>query len=467
MVKDNQKFFNRMHLLLDALVIFLSYLSAWYIKFRSGLLENEHGVLPFKVYMWALIYVIPSYILLYSATHLYTSKRVQRIRVEFSNIIKANVLGLLGFLTILYITKQNDFSRTMLFIFFILNIVYAMAFRGLVYMVLFSFRRQGYNVKHMLLIGYSNSAKGYIDRILSYKEWGYEIHGILDDYCHIGSHYKGIEVLGKIDDLEEFLDNNNFDEIVITLKIEEYSRLREIVNKCEKSGVHTQFVPDYNNIIPTKPYTEDLMGLPVINIRYVPLSNTFNSLIKRFFDIVLSFLGIIVTMPIMIVVSTIIKSTSNGPLIYKQERVGLHNKPFLMYKFRSMEVQNEKDEKKAWTTKNDPRVTKIGKFIRKTSIDELPQLFNILKGDMSIVGPRPERPFFVEKFKEEIPRYMVKHQVRPGLTGWAQINGFRGDTSIMKRIECDLYYIENWSLELDFKIMFLTIFKGMINKNAY
>ena len=220
-------------------------------------------------------------------------------------------------------------------------------------------------------------------------------------------------------------------------------------------------------MIPTKPYTEDLMGLPVINIRYVPLTNTGNSLVKRVMDIVGSLVGIILTSPIMLVCAVLVKLTSPGPVIFKQERVGLHNKPFYMYKFRSMELQKETDEKKAWTVRNDPRVTGVGKFMRRTSIDELPQLFNILKGDMSLVGPRPERPLFVEKFKEEIPRYMVKHQVRPGLTGWAQVNGLRGDTSIRKRIEYDIYYIENWSLWFDIKIIIMTFFTGFINKNAY
>ena len=245
------------------------------------------------------------------------------------------------------------------------------------------------------------------------------------------------------------------------------ARLEEIVAMCEKSGVHTQFVPDYHNIIPTKPYTEDLQGLPVINIRYVPLNNTFLAAIKRGVDIIGALVAIVLFSPVMLFSCLAIKLTSPGPLIYRQTRVGLHNKLFEMYKFRSMEVQPEETEKKAWTVKNDPRVTGYGKFMRHTSIDELPQLFNILKGDMSLVGPRPERPFFVEKFREEIPRYMVKHQVRPGLTGWAQVNGYRGDTSIRKRIDCDLYYIENWTLGLDFKILFLTFFKGFVNKNAY
>lgn len=207
-------------------------------------------------------------------------------------------------------------------------------------------------------------------------------------------------------------------------------------------------------------------GLPVINIRKNPLSNVMSRFIKRFADIVGALLCLLVFAVPMLLVALLIKLTSDGPVIFSQVRVGLHNREFKMYKFRSMVVQNASEEQKAWTKKNDSRVTGIGKFIRKTSLDELPQLFNVLKGDMSLIGPRPERPQFVEKFKEEIPRYMVKHQVRPGMTGWAQVNGYRGDTSIRRRIECDVYYIENWSVGLDILILFLTVFKGFINKNA-
>ena len=236
---------------------------------------------------------------------------------------------------------------------------------------------------------------------------------------------------------------------------------------CEKSGVHTKFIPDYNSLIPGKPYMEDLMGLPVINIRYVPLSNTLSALAKRCVDIAGSFFGLILISPLLLVVALLVKATSKGPVIFKQERVGLHNKTFMMYKFRTMRQQQPGEEKKGWTVKGDPRITRVGAFLRRTSLDELPQLFNVLLGDMSLVGPRPERPQFVEKFREEIPRYMIKHQVRPGMTGWAQINGYRGDTSIRKRIEYDIYYIENWSMAFDIKILFLTFFKGFINENAY
>ena len=328
-------------------------------------------------------------------------------------------------------------------------------------------RRKGFNLKHVLVVGYSRAAEAYIDRIQWNPQWGYSVVGILDDHMRKDTLYKGVKVLGGIDELHEILHQNGLDEIAVALSLKDYERLEEIVGVCEKSGVHTKFVPDYNSLIPSRPYTEDMMGLPVINIRYVPLSNAGNAFLKRVMDVAGSIFGIIITSPILLIIAVLIKITSPGPIIFKQERVGLHNKSFYMYKFRSMELQPEEDEKKAWTVKNDPRVTPIGKFIRRTSIDELPQLFNILKGDMSLVGPRPERPLFVEKFKEEIPRYMIKHQVRPGLTGWAQVNGYRGDTSILKRIEYDLYYIENWTVGLDVKIILLTFITGFVNKNAY
>ena len=281
----------------------------------------------------------------------------------------------------------------------------------------------------------------------------------------MGTEYRGIRVCGTISELESSLAGNDFDEIAVTLPLHLYEHLKPVVSICEKSGVHTKFIPDYQNVLPTIPYTEDLEGLPVINIRRLPLNAPFNAFIKRTGDILGSFVLIVLFSPFALITAIAVKLSSPGPVFYYQERVGLHNKVFRMYKFRSMRVQTEEEEKKGWTTKNDPRVTPVGRIIRKLNIDETPQFFNILKGDMSLVGPRPERPQFVEKFREEIPRYMIKHQVRPGLTGWAQVNGYRGDTSISKRIEYDLYYIENWTPGLDIKILIETLFKGF--KNAY
>lgn len=472
MIKDNQKYLNRLHVVVDALVTAVSYVLAWWLMFGSRFADKGIGVLDMGTYFTALYFVVPGYLILYYWCRLYTPKRVQRTENEILNIIKANVVGIILVLAALNLAQSvnrdlQHFSRSMLILFAGLNTVDGILVRALIRRILHLFRKKGYNQKHILLVGYSRAAEAYIDRIIANPQWGYTVRGILDDNVPRGAVYKGVKVMGSIDNLLYILPENKLDEIAVTLSLSDYDRLEEIVNLCEKSGVHTKFIPDYNSLIPGKPYTEDLGGLPVINIRYVPLSNTVNAVVKRMVDIAGSFLGLVVTSPLLLTVAVLIRATSKGPIIFRQERIGQHNRPFQMYKFRTMYVQDVKEEKKGWTTKDDPRVTKIGRFLRRTSIDELPQLFNILIGDMSLVGPRPERPQYVEKFKEEIPRYMVKHQVRPGLTGWAQINGYRGDTSIRKRIEYDIYYIENWSLEFDIKIMFLTIFKGFINENAY
>lgn len=463
---------NRLHIALDVLVMAVSYALAWLGLYVGNLLFTpDRGLLPPRYYFALLVVIVPLYLVLYTVFHLYEPKRIQQRRYEFANILKANLIGLLIITMVLFLLNNNlyyqEYSRRMVYYFFVVNVVLETAERNGIRLILRTMRTKGYNQKHVLLLGYSRTAEGFIDRVQLNPEWGYHIWGILDDNREAGTEYKGVRVIGDTSQLESILELNTLDEIAITLSLAEYAKLEAVVAACEKSGVHTKFIPDYNNVLPTRPYTEDLQGLPVINIRHVPLNSAFNRMIKRMVDIVGSLVGIVVFSPVMLVTAVIIKITSPGPLIFKQERVGLHNRPFQMYKFRSMTVQQPDDERDKWTTPQDPRVTPFGHFIRKCSFDELPQFFNVLRGDMSLVGPRPERPLFVERFKEEIPRYMIKHQVRPGMTGWAQINGYRGDTSITKRIEHDLYYIENWTLGLDFKIIFLTFFKGFINKNAY
>ena len=469
MIKDNQKVFNRLHLLVDAVVVAFSYLLAWYIKFCTTFADTEPGAgaLDMGTYFSFLYFVVPEYIILYYFFNMYAPKRGTRRKYELEGILKANTVGIVLFIVVLYMIKQQHFSRFMMGAFFVINIVLTTISRTLIRNTLLYFRKKGYNLKYILLIGYSRAAEEYITRINANPQWGYVVRGILDDRIPSGTMYKGVKVVGRIENIRYILPENKLDEIAITLALKDYDHLESIVDLCEKSGVHTKFIPDYNSLFPSRPYTEDLMGLPVINIRYVPLTNTLNRVAKRAVDIIGSSLGIVISSPIMVAAALAIKFTSRGPVIFKQERVGLHNRTFKMYKFRTMEMQRPSAEESAWTVKDDPRVTGVGKFLRRTSLDELPQLFNILVGEMSLVGPRPERPQFVEKFKEEIPRYMIKHQVRPGLTGWAQINGYRGDTSIRKRIEYDLFYIENWTMSFDIKIMFLTLFKGFINKNAY
>ena len=474
MIKSNQSKFNFIHIVLDAVVTALSYILAFHVVIGSHVrTDGVQVALPAEVYFRALIVIVPVYIILYGIFNLYTPKRIQSRRRELANICKANIIGLMLITFILFAGRNlpgigpylRNFSTRMIVAFFAFNIVLETAFRNSLRIALNRIRSKGFNQKHILLVGFSGAADGFIERVRQNPEWGYHIYGILDDDLEKGSMYKGVKVLGELTELRGILAENNLDEIAVTLPLEKYEYLKPVVNVCEKSGVHTKFIPDYLNIIPTTPYMEDLEGLPVINIRHVPLTQPFNMIVKRAVDIAGALAALLIFSIPMLVIAVIIKCTSKGPVIFKQERVGLHNKPFQMYKFRSMYQQKPDEELTKWTTKGDPRITPIGHFIRRTNLDETPQLWNVLKGDMSMVGPRPERPQFVEKFKEEIPRYMIKHQVRPGMTGWAQVNGYRGDTSIQKRIEYDLYYIENWTLGLDIKILFMTLFKGF--KNAY
>lgn len=466
---------NLFRILIDAIIIVCSFYAAYDLRFNDNSVLIVHEIIDEPVgiygsrmdYLQILFCLIPCYLLSYYMFHLYDPKRVHSRKSEIFNLFKANIVGILYCVAFLFFYRNQDYARLFIIIFVTSNFILGSIVRFTITTLLRKIRKKGLNQKHVLLVGFSRTAEGYIDRLLAHPEWGFAIHGILDNFRPLGHSYRDIHVIGKIDQLEQMLTENDYDEVVITLGLDHYDKLERIVAITEKFGIHTKFIPDYNNIIPTRPYTEDLDGLPVIHVRTVPLFVSFNRFIKRIFDIVGSILLIILFSIPMLIVAILVKTTSKGPLIFKQERVGLHNKPFKMYKFRSMAIQDSSKEKQAWTVQNDPRVTPVGRFIRKTSLDELPQFFNVLKGDMSLVGPRPERPFFVEKFKEEIPRYMIKHQVRPGITGWAQVNGYRGDTSIRLRIDCDLYYIENWTFGLDIKILFLTIFKGFVNKNAY
>ena len=432
---------------MDAGIIGAAYFFSWYLRFKSGFFVQDVGVLPAKTYFSALFLIIPGYLLLYSIFQLYMPRRVKSYRKELMDIIRANGIGFMIFILVLYFIKQEHFSRQMLCIFFFINISLEFASRYLIRTILWKMRKQGLNQKHILMIGESQMAEQYMDRLRENPKWGYQV------FAHLKDEEK----------LERILEGNELDEVVIALRAEDYGKLERIVDVCEKAGVHTKMIPDFGNVISTRPYIEDVQGIPVIHVRRVPLNIMRNRAAKRAVDLIGATVAIILFSPVMLLTVLVVALTEEGSVIYRQERVGLHNQVFYMYKFRSMIMQDEEKEKAEWSTRNDPRITPVGKLIRRTSVDELPQLFNVLKGEMSLVGPRPERPQFVQKFRDEIPRYMVKHQVRPGMTGWAQINGYRGNTSIEKRIEYDLYYIENWTMVFDMKILILTIFKGFFD----
>ena len=464
MIKENQKYLNRSQIILDLSLIAISMAFSYWARFvlldgRVSLEQEE----MLRVVGWTILV----YAVSYYSNGLYKPKRKESLFKECIDVVQAHGLGIIFMMVGLYIFKFGEFSRGQLVIFFVANLVLMLLERMAVRGVLRHFRRQGYNLRHCLVVGANQISDDFISRVEKNKHWGYRIEGILDNWIYQSKEYRGYPVLGHIDSLVDVLTTRYYDMVIIALTSEDAEELGYVLSQCEKAGVKSCIIPYYYQYVPTQPYIDDLDGLSIIDTRRVPLENWLKNAIKRAFDIAFASLAILITSPVMLLSVIMIKLTSPGPVIFHQERVGLNRQPFMMYKFRSMHVQTDEEEREQWTTKDDPRKTKWGAFMRKTSIDELPQFFNVLKGDMSVVGPRPERPFFVEKFKEEVPRYMIKHQVRPGITGWAQINGYRGDTSIEERIKHDLYYIENWTFAFDLRIIFLTVFKGFINKNAY
>ena len=464
MIKENQKYLNRSQIILDLSLIAISMVFSYWARFvlLDGRISLEQEEM-LRVAGWTILV----YAISYYSKGLYKPKRKESLFKECIDVVQAHGLGIIFMMVGLYIFKFGEFSRGQLIIFFVVNLILMLLERMAVRGVLRHFRRQGYNLRHCLVIGANQISDDFINRVEKNKHWGYRIEGVLDNWVYPAKEYRGYPVLGHIDHLVDVLTTRYYDMVIIALTSEDAEELGYVLSQCEKAGVKSCIIPYYYQYVPTQPYIDDLDGLSIIDTRRVPLENWLKNAVKRAFDVVFALMAILVTSPIMLFSVVMIKLTSPGPIIFHQERVGLNRQPFMMYKFRSMHVQTDEEEREQWTTKDDPRKTKWGAFMRKTSIDELPQFFNVLKGDMSVVGPRPERPFFVEKFKEEVPRYMIKHQVRPGITGWAQVNGYRGDTSIEERINHDLYYIENWTFSFDLRIIFLTVFKGFINKNAY
>ncbi|MBN7774036.1 undecaprenyl-phosphate glucose phosphotransferase [Clostridium aminobutyricum] len=456
MIKENQKILNDFNILTDGVAILIAMALAYVVRFF--VMEGESGHITLAIYIQLAFIVIPLYLLLYAGFGLYESFRRKDFSKEFSLIIQANFLGIVILLTCLFFFKWLDLSRWTLVFFLLFNTMGTATKRYFVRFVLKKYRQKGFNIKHNLIIGSGPLAKEYLEAINKNKALGFSPIGYLaSDRVLMHAKY-----LGNYDQIDAALETFNPDEVVVALEAAEFQLLPKVINSCEKAGTKLCVIPFYSKYMPSKPYMDDMEGIPLINIRRIPLDNILNAMVKRAIDIMGSLCLLLILSPVMIVTAIGTKISSPGPIIFKQERVGLNKDLFTMYKFRSMRVNPI--ESTAWTTLADPRKTKFGSLIRKFSIDELPQFFNVLKGDMSLVGPRPERPFFVEQFKETIPLYMVKHQVRPGITGWAQVNGLRGDTSIEKRIQHDIYYIENWTILFDIKILFRTLFKGIVNE---
>ena len=457
MIKKNQRYFNWINRLLDMAVLCMAYcLAVWLWLIRLGhdsgnpalrILTNAPGVLLLASFCFVVVFQYGG---------MYDSQRFRTLWAELMQLLKLFVLCAALLFGAVFMLKL-PFSRGVLSCFTIFGYVLLSLKRVLLRLVLRAARRSGYNQKHMLIVGDGRLAQKYAAAINENPRFGCQCIG------YVGRHEaEGMgKHLGAYEDLALLIDRYSPDEVIIALEQDEIGQLNTIIADCEEQGVRANIVPIYNDYLPSCATVDVVGDVRLINIRAIPQDVMLNRAVKRAFDIVFSCAAIIITSPVLLITALGVRLSGPGPVLFRQTRVGRDRKPFTMLKFRSMRTNTESDT--AWSTDHDSRVTPFGAFIRKFSIDELPQFFNVLRGDMSVVGPRPELPYFVDKYKYKIPRYMVKHQVKPGITGWAQVNGYRGDTSLERRIEYDLWYIENWSILLDIKIIFMTVFGGMIN----
>ena len=447
---------------IDILIFLLSMLTAYGLRFF--VLHGVPSELGLAFYLQMAFFSLPVYLLLYYGFELYDISRYKSILSETEKIVNINLIGMVFLFLSSFFLRVVDISRMVIILFTVINATLSALSRASARTFLRTLRRRGYGLTSLLIVGWNESSSEFYNKLSANIDYGYQVAGCLSQRefpAEAASSFP--KRLGAIGQLEEVLQACPVDEVVISLDSNQFNLLGSIIEICDKEGVKSSLLPFYIKYLPAQPYMEELDGIPLINFHRIPLDDLFNRFMKRSFDIAASLILMVLLSPLMASAALAIRLSSPGPVIYRQERVGRNKKNFVMYKFRSMDA-NAPGENTTWGTKNDSRRTRVGAFLRKFSIDELPQLFNVLKGDMSLVGPRPERPFFVEKFRDEVPPYMLKHLVRPGITGWAQVNGWRGDTSIMERVKCDLFYIENWSFFLDIKILILTLFLGIVNQ---
>lgn len=457
LIKENQKILNALNVIADAVIVLIAMLFAYITRFL--ILQGTESI-PLNFYIYSALIVSPMFIILFGMTGLYESQRSSDFLRTAEKVAVVSLLCTIGLATVFFIIRSMDVSRWMLTFFFVYSTLLLALKRFIITKALRGARLKGRNLKYVLLIGSGDYSLEYLEAVKSQRWLGYSVIGSVGSRALSDELFK----LGDFEELDRILEVTRVDEAVAALSVDEIGYMAMLIELCEKHGVKLSLIPFCAPYILSHPRMDAVGSVPLMNIRYIPLDNIVYGGIKRLADIIFSLLLIILLSPLMLAAALGTLISAGRPIIFKQIRVGLGKKNFTMYKFRSM--RDAKGRYEAWSGYDKARVTAFGAFMRKFSIDELPQLFNVLKGDMSLIGPRPELPRFVEEFKQSIPLYMVKHQVRPGMTGWAQVNGYRGDTSIEARIHCDLYYIENWSLLLDLKILLMTVFKITNNEEG-
>ena len=467
MLKKYSQLFLSALIISDSLVILSSWIGAYYVRFHSGWIPITHGIPSFQHYQNLLIPVWILFLFNFKVVGLYQPLRGKSPWVDYYNIIKADTISVLILSALLFFYREESFSRVVVGIFWIMVTFLLVASHMIIRNFLSMLRRRGKNLRFVLIAGAGDLGREVAERIDLHPEMGFKIIGFLSTHSNkVGQRIRGYPVLGVLDDVSKCIKTHGVDKLFITLPMRSQDHFERVLFNLGEESVDIKVVPDLMQYMSLSGGVDNFDGLPLINLSESPLYG-WNMVFKRATDLVVSLSALILTSPLMILIALLIKLESQGPVFFMQERVGLDRKGFKMYKFRSMKMEAESQTGPVWTQENDDRRTRLGVWLRKTSLDELPQLFNVFAGDMSLVGPRPERPMFVEDFKKSVPHYMLRLKMKAGITGWAQVNGWRGNTSLEKRIEHDLYYIRNWSWFFDVKILIQTLWNGLINRHAY
>ena len=478
MVRRYNRLLVAFYVLTDAVLASWAFILAYGIRFESGLIPVTRGYPPIEQYVNVLPFIALATPVAFQLQGIYRLRRGRSRVDDFFAILVGSILAVvLGVISTLYVQAYwaseeakaqgvYEVSQLVWGLFLVLTVVFTYASRGAVRELLERRWKAGIGLKRILIAGAGDLGRIVADRILQHRELGYQVVGFIDDRAggdHIG--YRGLPLLGTLGEAGDIAQRERIDHLYVALPLDEHAKLLDLMEITSRECIDVKVVPDLLQFIALRARLEDLDGLPIINVNDVPLQG-FNTWVKRGIDVALSAATLTVLAVPVGIIAAVVKLSSTGPVFYRQERMGLDGKAFTVYKFRSMYQDAEDSTGPIWARDDDPRATPVGRWLRRFDLDELPQFWNVLRGDMSIVGPRPERPFFVDQFKHRIPQYMLRHKVKAGITGWAQVNGWRGNTSLEKRIEYDLYYIENWSVGLDLKIMWLTVLKG-IQKHAY
>lgn len=457
--------------LFDAVAIEFAFLFSYWLRFRSTLVDilgvKEIGGPPFEGYLFGSFFVAVVWLLLFQARKMYSTRRNVTLSDEFINVVKVVSLGMLIVMSAAFFYRDFSYSRIVFGFLWVSSVVTIMSGRTIVQAIERRLYRKGKHLQKCIIIGSDSLANQVYAELHHHPSFGFDIAGYFaESRAHAETRLAAAPYLGTVDKAPAYIGTEQVELVFIALRSKEHRTLFELISDCEGINVEFMMVPDVLDVLTSDVKVKELQGIPFLQIKAIPLT-TWGRIVKRTFDFIVAAALLVVLAPLWLLIMLLVKLASPGPVFYKQQRVGIDGKKFTMYKFRSMRIGAEQQTGPVWTANDDPRRTPLGVLLRKTSLDELPQLFNVLRGDMSLVGPRPERPYFVEQFKEHIPKYLDRHRVKTGVTGWAQVNGLRGNTSLEERVKYDLYYIENWSLAFDIRILLRTLRAALSTKEVH